>query len=333
MKAAIVLWAGAPTILRQAGEIKALLAGSAQQLVQVELWLLYYNQPPEFKPDLAGLASGLHLIAVEDPPCPESILARLEQHYRRQPVDLLLFASDGLGAELATRLAYRLNGGSCLKVEQLTIEPETVAVERAAYGHNMSARFRLRLKPYCLAAAKVLCRPVEFIRLEPAAGLRPELEQPPCAWIKEFQISPDSEATGLDQAEIVLAVGYGAGSQEKMALLEGIAASLGAELGASRPAVVNGWTDMNRLIGISGVSVSPAVCLAAGVSGSSAFSVGISQSDFIVAINTDRSAPIFHWADVGIVADLFEVLIKVERLVKNERGLDQAPGPEDNATL
>ena len=331
MKVAVVLWAGAPAILRQAGEIKTLLADSAQEPAQVELWLLHHSHPPEFIPDIAGPVSGINLIAVENPPSPESILPRLEQLYHRQPVDLLLFASDGLGAELATRLAYRLNGSSCLKVEQLTIEPQTVAVDRAAYGHNMNARFRLRLKPYCLAAAKVPGRPVESIRLEPAAGHRPDLDQPPCAWIKAYQIFPDSAATGLDQAEIVLAVGYGAGSQEKVALLENIAASLGAELGASRPAVVNGWASINRLIGISGVSVSPAVCIAAGVSGSSAFSVGISQSEFIVAINIDPSAPIFHWADVGIVDDLFELLIELERLVKHEKRLGQAPEPEGNS--
>ena len=161
MKVAVVLWAGAPAILRQAGEIKTLLADSAQEPAQVELWLLHHSHPPEFIPDIAGPVSGINLIAVENPPSPESILPRLEQLYHRQPVDLLLFASDGLGAELATRLAYRLNGSSCLKVEQLTIEPQTVAVDRAAYGHHMNARFRLRLKPYCLSAAKVQGRPVE----------------------------------------------------------------------------------------------------------------------------------------------------------------------------
>lgn len=319
MKAAIVLCADAPSLLRQAGEINELLSGSAAALAQVELWLLYHAQLPEFIPEMSGLGSGIELIAVENPHSPESILALLEQLYQRRPVDLLLFASDGLGAELATRLAYRLNGSSCLKVERLSIEPQTVTVERAAYGNNLSARFRLRLKPYCLSAAKVLCRLAEFVRNEPTACQQISLDQPPSAWVKEFRIFPDSAAPTLDQAEMVLAVGRGAGSRENMAVLQGIAASLGAELGASRPVVMDGWADMNRLIGVSGVSVSPAVCIAAGVAGVSAFSAGIGHSEFIVAINTDRSAPIFRMADVGIVDDLFEVLAELERLVKNEK--------------
>ncbi len=328
MKTVVVLFADAPVILRQAGEIKALLSGSTPELTQVELWLFYQAQPPEFIPDMSGLVSGLELIAVENPHSPESTLALLEQLYHRRPVDLLLFPSDDLGAELATRLAYRLNGSSCLKVERLAVEPQTVTVDRMAYGNNLRARFRLMLKPYCLSAAKVPCRPAEFVKTEPSAGNQTSLDQPPSAWAKEFEIFPDSAVTGLEQAEVVLAVGYGAGSKENIAVLQGIAASLGAALGASRSAVMNGWVDMNRLIGVSGVSVSPAVCIAAGVSGASAFSAGIGHSEFIVAINTDRNAPIFDIADVGIVEDLFAVLGELERLVKSDRQPDQALGPE-----
>jgi electron transfer flavoprotein alpha subunit len=128
--------------------------------------------------------------------------------------------------------------------------------------------------------------------------------------------SPDQ---GWADADVILAVGQGVGSGENMAILESVAKTLNAGVGASRPVVMNAWADMNRLIGMSGSRVSPKLCIAVGVSGNAAFSIGIQDSEFVVAINTDRTAPIFRIADVGIVDDLMAVLAALERLVESRK--------------
>jgi electron transfer flavoprotein alpha subunit len=84
---------------------------------------------------------------------------------------------------------------------------------------------------------------------------------------------------------------------------------------------MNAWTDMNRLIGASGQIISPKLCIVAGVSGTAVFSVGIKNSEFIVAVNTDSNAPIFQMAHVGIVGDLQGVLSELAKVITAEKAI------------
>jgi len=230
-----------------------------------------------------------------------------------------VFASDGLGAELATRLAYRLNGNSCLQVEDWNLTVGKLEVIKPVYGNHLSARFILEHPPYCLSVAKQPCLPARMSRSELPKIEMITLNQPRTDCRKEILTIPDQSATGLTGADLVLVVGQGANSKETVAVLQDIANSMGAELGASRPVVMNAWADMNRLIGTSGLIISPKLCIAAGVSGTGVFSVGIQSSEFIVAINTDSKAPIFKMADVGIVGDLLAVLSELAKVITAEK--------------
>jgi electron transfer flavoprotein alpha subunit len=87
-----------------------------------------------------------------------------------------------------------------------------------------------------------------------------------------------------------------------------VAGLTGGEVGVSRPAAMNAWAPMERLIGVSGAMVAPEICITAGVSGAAAFYSGIEKSRFIVAVNTDEKAPIMKKADVAIVDDFVPVL-------------------------
>jgi electron transfer flavoprotein alpha subunit len=145
------------------------------------------------------------------------------------------------------------------------------------------------------------------------------LNQPRYDCGKEVLTIPDPSTTGLAEADLVLVVGQGANSKATVDVLQGIADSIGAELGVSRPVVMNAWTDINRLIGTSGLILSPKLCIAAGVSGTGVFSVGIKSSECIVAINTDSKAPIFQIADVGIVGDLLAVLSELAEVITAEK--------------
>jgi electron transfer flavoprotein alpha subunit len=112
----------------------------------------------------------------------------------------------------------------------------------------------------------------------------------------------------LTQAEIIVSVGRGIKEQENLALVEKLAAALGAEVGGSRPICDSGWLPMERQIGSSGQTVAPKLYIALGISGAIQHLVGMKGSRTVVAINKDANAPIFEVADYGIVGNLFDVI-------------------------
>lgn len=329
MKASIVLYADNISLQQQAHEINAMLNTIEKRFSSIELWLFYQDQKPEVFPEFDRPLSAIKLIRLEHEHSPESCLQLLESLMTRYPMDLLLFASDGLGEELATRLAYRLNGSSCLQVEECNLNSGKLEVIKPVYGNNLTARFVLESFPCCLSVAKKPSLPVKMIQYEFVNIKECILDQTQPAWVNETRTICDEPGTGLTDADLVLVVGQGANSKKTMDLLQGIANTIGAELGASRPVVMNAWLDMNRLIGASGLIISPKICIAAGVSGTGVFSAGIKNSEFIVAINIDDKAPIFQIADVGIVGDLKTVLLELEKVItarQTKKGDHQLPG-------
>jgi electron transfer flavoprotein alpha subunit len=124
----------------------------------------------------------------------------------------------------------------------------------------------------------------------------------------------------LTKASIILAVGRGIGGADKMAPVEALAKALGADIGASRPVIDNGWLPRDRQIGSSGQTVAPKLYIAAGISGAIQHLVGMKGSTVIVAINKDPGAPIFTIADYGIVGDLHEVLPALTEAVLAAKG-------------
>jgi electron transfer flavoprotein alpha subunit len=116
------------------------------------------------------------------------------------------------------------------------------------------------------------------------------------------------QAVDLSQAERIVSIGRGIKSEEHIALAKELAASLGAEIAASRPICDAGWLPMERQVGSSGQTVAPKLYLALGISGAIQHVVGMKGARTIVAINKDPEAPIFEIADYGIAGDLFEVV-------------------------
>ncbi len=108
----------------------------------------------------------------------------------------------------------------------------------------------------------------------------------------------------LSKAEIIVSAGRGVGKPENIKIIADLAAKLGGEYGASRPVVDAEWVEHNRQVGTTGQTVSPKLYVACGISGAIQHLAGMKKSDFVVAINTDRDAPISEIADVLVVSDL-----------------------------
>jgi electron transfer flavoprotein alpha subunit len=119
---------------------------------------------------------------------------------------------------------------------------------------------------------------------------------------------------------VLVAGGRGLGGPEAFALCEDLAKALGGEVAATRAVVDSGWYPYSAQVGQTGKTVSPRLYIACGISGAIQHKVGMTGSGTIVAINKDANAPIFDFADLGVVGDLNAVLPKLTELVKARKG-------------
>jgi len=201
------------------------------------------------------------------------------------------FVSDCLGyrqdGERLVFVRQVFQGKFCADVEFVGEGPFLVSFQAAAFRED-SVRHGVSPAPITPFSVTLTA---EVIRARPGERFR-EAKQ----------------AVDLSQAEVIVAVGRGIKAKENLELVQKLAETLGAEIGASRPICDNGWLPMDRQIGSSGQTVAPRLYFGLGVSGAIQHQVGMKGSRTIVAINKDKEAPIFEVAAYGIVGDLFEIV-------------------------
>ncbi len=133
------------------------------------------------------------------------------------------------------------------------------------------------------------------------------------------RISLETGHTGkrkLEDADIVVVGGAGVGNADGFSMVRQLSAAMGGEVGATRPPVINHWVDEERLIGQTGKTVRPELLISVGTSGAVQYTAGITDSGYIVAINRDPNSPVFHVADVGIVADAKTIMPLITNRIK-----------------
>ena len=179
---------------------------------------------------------------------------------------------------------------------------------RPAFGNSLMADIRT-VSPVQLATV----RPETF-RAQKISAKHPVIipEKPlPGTWVKQLEFTPFAQGTPLSQASVIIAGGLGIGSQKGFEKLEKLAERLNGAVAASRSAVDAGFAPYRCQVGITGVTVCPKVYIAIGISGAVQHLAGMSGAGTVIAVNSDPKAPIFDYADYGIVGDWETVIDQV----------------------
>ncbi|MGH7740992.1 MAG: electron transfer flavoprotein subunit alpha/FixB family protein [Candidatus Eiseniibacteriota bacterium] len=238
----------------------------------------------------------------------EGMAAAVEAAVRAVEPRAVLFAGSSMGKDLAPRVAARLGLGLASDCTHLETAGGELIATRPVFAGKAIQKVRFPRAP-----ALLTLRPKIFAAVtKPGARAVVEpLSIQLSAEARERVVRVAAAAGGkvdLTESEIIVSGGRGLKGPEHFALIEELARSLGATVGASRAVVDAGWRPHHDQVGQTGKTVSPKLYVAVGISGAIQHLAGMSSSRCIVAINKDPEAPIFKVADYGVVGDLFEIV-------------------------
>lgn len=241
---------------------------------------------------------------------------------KAQDPEIVIFGASSIGRDLAPRVSARIHTGLTADCTKLEIDPETklLNMTRPAFGGNIMATIicanhrpqMATVRPGVMQALAD-CDKVGTVEKFDVEFTAEDMNVEICEVVKTEKKSVD-----ITEAKILVSGGRGLGGPEGFEPLRELAKVLGGEVSSSRAAVDAGWIDRDRQVGQTGKTVRPDLYIACGISGAIQHAAGMEESEFIVAINKEESAPIFNICDLGIVGDLNKIVPKLtEALKKN----------------
>jgi electron transfer flavoprotein alpha subunit len=249
-------------------------------------------------------------------PLPQPRVDALENLVRQGGFDAVLFAASVLSADVAAGLAARLDAGLNYDLTDLVVEDGKLVGKRPALGDSVYADVGWTSEP-CLALVRSgTFEPAENGGSAEVESFESRFQNFSLAATMVEQAHEESEGPSIEDADVIVAGGRGLGGPENFALVEELAKALGGAVAATRAVVDAGWYPYAAQVGQTGKTVSPKLYVAVGISGAIQHKVGMQGSGLIVAINKDPNAPIFEYADLGVVGDLHEIVPKLTELVR-----------------
>ncbi len=258
-------------------------------------------------------------------PYTEALSHMIEKY---QP-EVFLIGATTLGRDLAGAVATSVKTGltaDCTELEMgnfRKVEKKLLLATRPAFGGNVIATIVCKDKTPQMATV----RPRVFETPDRDPNAKGEVVEEVFEVTSEMLAAnlidyiEDKNATfNLEYAEVIVSGGKGLGQPKGFELIKELADELGGVVGASRAAVDGGWIDYAHQVGQTGKHVRPKLYVACGISGAIQHKVGMQDSDFILAINTDPYAPIFEVASLGVVGDLYEVIPEMIDQLRARKG-------------
>ena len=233
----------------------------------------------------------------------------------------VLYGATAIGRDVAPRISARVHTGLTADCTRLEVDAETknLRMTRPAFGGNLMATIICPNNRPQMATV----RPGVFQKLAKDTSKKAEVINFNPGFEKNAKfvevvdvVKAISDKIDIMDAKILVSGGRGVGSKENFKLLEDLADALGGTVSCSRPCVENGWCDKDTQVGQTGKTVRPQVYFAVGISGAIQHLAGMEESDIIIAINKDETAPIFDVADYGIVGDLNKILPLLTEKIK-----------------
>lgn len=234
---------------------------------------------------------------------------------RKTGAKVLVLANNNSGKALAPRLSVRLKAGVASGVSKLPSGTSPFVVYKKVYSGKAFANVEIKTEIKILTLAQNSFELVE----SPKPFVKETIEILPDSSLMKVQVKEVQKQSGkilITDADIVVSGGRGMKSPDNWAPLVELADLLGAATACSRPVSDEGWRSHDEHTGQTGKIIAPNLYFAIGISGATQHLAGVSSSKFIVAINTDKDAPIFEAAQYGIVGDAQKILPKLVEAVK-----------------
>lgn len=233
--------------------------------------------------------------------------------------DYIILANTSLGKDLAPRLAVKLGAGCLMDCVKLDTSSGEVTATRPVYAGKALVDVKFNS-----VKRVITIRPNVFkaqLMENSSVGVTVNEVSSPNLKTRVVDFKKSEGKLDVAEADIIVSGGRGMKGPEHFNLIEDLADSLGAAVGASRAVVDAGWRPHGEQVGQTGKTVSPSLYVACGISGAIQHLAGMSSSKYIVAINKDKDAPIFNIADYGIAGDLFDILpVLTEEIKKVKQG-------------